>query len=575
MISRPNWRRLCWLVFLELTVLIVLLSVGLFVTNGFPHGDVYSGGPVVISVIGLAVIVSVFPLLWNLRNGDDPFEPVVILGGIFFLYYPLNAFGIVVLNFGPAFPAFQSNSGRLLAPYTTGLIIIIFGIMAFYAGYYSVRKQATRRLVPTVPSRKPVPMYLLIIWIFSAGVYLSFLLGLAPAGNAFLGVLAGWHHYVPAMFLVLYYHREYNFSRGIIISLVLFEFLILTAVEFQLDQVLVQIIFLIVAYNYAGPGLTYKKLSSISGITVILFPVAVIFERLQSGFSLSDALFFSESSIDGYFQAFVSRFIGTEALTLIVDRTPDAVEYQLGDTLLLTIYSLVPRVIWPEKPSIIMCGLNNIYFSGRGPSAGTCSAMTVPGELYWNFGTIGVVIGLFWLGLLIGLLYRLFIEQISGSTHLSIAIVLYAIALTHFVKIESGIAQMFSSMIKELILAGVLLIIVTTRSSGIRQESSTGTVLERSSIFLFLISILLPISHLLGKTSQAFQSKFEPQWQSSVVRKLAIGTHELGENIAYSLYSTIIRALYGSRIVGWCRRCIEVAKRSHTWRILNAFWNLY
>jgi hypothetical protein len=66
-------------------------------------------------------------------------------------------------------------------------------------------------------------------------------------------------------------------------------------------------------------------------------------------------------------------------------------------------YGLVPRIIWPSKPSIPqgeefsykVSGMLNVYVG-----------MLISGELYWNYGYIGIIIGSLIIGLLTGLLWN-------------------------------------------------------------------------------------------------------------------------------------------------------------------------
>lgn len=130
-----------------------------------------------------------------------------------------------------------------------------------------------------------------------------------------------------------------------------------------------------------------------------------------------------------------------------------------------------------------MCGLNNLHFSGRGPDANTCSAMTVPGELYWNFGSPGVIIGLLIFGVGVGILYRWLNDEFRATGPRYVSILLYAVVLTHAIRFESGIAQMISSMVKQMVFAGLFLFFVSERTGERTFQFSGDTALERSSVY--------------------------------------------------------------------------------------------
>jgi hypothetical protein len=80
-----------------------------------------------------------------------------------------------------------------------------------------------------------------------------------------------------------------------------------------------------------------------------------------------------------------------------------------GSTLAYVFYVFIPRVIWPDKP-VIAPGRWFAEKLGRGRELeyGFSNAinMTIPGELYLNFGWPGVVLGMAGMGLLYHLLWQ-------------------------------------------------------------------------------------------------------------------------------------------------------------------------
>jgi hypothetical protein len=80
------------------------------------------------------------------------------------------------------------------------------------------------------------------------------------------------------------------------------------------------------------------------------------------------------------------------------------VPYARGVTLWWAVISVVPRILWENKP--IMAGGGNVasYFTGMTFAEGTSVGIGHVMEFYINFGTIGVVVGLFVLGVIARLL---------------------------------------------------------------------------------------------------------------------------------------------------------------------------
>ena len=80
-----------------------------------------------------------------------------------------------------------------------------------------------------------------------------------------------------------------------------------------------------------------------------------------------------------------------------------------GDTMDYLAYAFVPRLFWPDKPTVSRGGWFYYYIgAARSEAEATTSiAQTATGELYWNFGYPGVIFGVGALGALFGLLWRL------------------------------------------------------------------------------------------------------------------------------------------------------------------------
>jgi hypothetical protein len=81
----------------------------------------------------------------------------------------------------------------------------------------------------------------------------------------------------------------------------------------------------------------------------------------------------------------------------------------LGETMKYASYAFIPRLIWPDKPTVTRGGWFSTYLGlyDTEAEATTAIGMTAIGELYWNFGALGVVIGMLAMGCALGLLWRM------------------------------------------------------------------------------------------------------------------------------------------------------------------------
>ncbi len=139
-------------------------------------------------------------------------------------------------------------------------------------------------------------------------------------------------------------------------------------------------------------------------------------------------------------QGYVLRWVDYSVLRLFIE--PIAVGYIVtrvetegytnGGELAYLVWAVIPRAVWKDKP-LVSRGewfTSEIGFSMNEGASTTSTGMTSPGELYWNFGWAGVVIGMSLLGYLISrLLWRLALPDPRVSL---IAMLPYAHVLGNF-----------------------------------------------------------------------------------------------------------------------------------------------
>lgn len=104
-----------------------------------------------------------------------------------------------------------------------------------------------------------------------------------------------------------------------------------------------------------------------------------------------------------------------------------------GTTYLKFIYQFIPRVVWHGKPEDISTVMSGLFRPAQ-MDQGVTYNPTLFGEMYYNFGISGVVIGCFFVGLALGWMYRLGREQ-QGSAPLRF---LYATFLVSIIEQGRG-----------------------------------------------------------------------------------------------------------------------------------------
>jgi len=139
-------------------------------------------------------------------------------------------------------------------------------------------------------------------------------------------------------------------------------------------------------------------------------------ESLARGETKSDHLLAAFSNVDfstvsltdtenigKQLELFLGRQFDPIAAAYLVGRV-EGEGYQMGATMQYATYAFIPRVLWPGKPNVSQGDWFNRYV---GAAPGTSLGITAVGELYWNFGVPGVVVGMFLLGCGFGILWRM------------------------------------------------------------------------------------------------------------------------------------------------------------------------
>lgn len=137
----------------------------------------------------------------------------------------------------------------------------------------------------------------------------------------------------------------------------------------------------------------------------------------------------------------VGRISIKPTMEMVVARTGVDVAYQGGYTLQLLLNSFIPRIFWPDKPDSSVGQLFNRQFRvSLDPD--TYISATHLGELYWNFGWPGLLVGMFAIGLLLGFVNGriALLERKSATRFLLLVVTIYLLC----VRFEGGIALQYS-----------------------------------------------------------------------------------------------------------------------------------
>ena len=118
----------------------------------------------------------------------------------------------------------------------------------------------------------------------------------------------------------------------------------------------------------------------------------------------------------------------------IINGVPRKMEYRNGEMLWAWMAAPIPTSYWPDKPRWANQGLtvNRQIFEYRGDLSGCPPGLI--GELHWNFGILGIWVGMFTAGLVFRQIYLAFYEHRFNPT----SILIYTMIVTRFVLFSLG-----------------------------------------------------------------------------------------------------------------------------------------
>jgi len=157
------------------------------------------------------------------------------------------------------------------------------------------------------------------------------------------------------------------------------------------------------------------------------------------------------------------------SVDLIVDKTGNGVKFQDGYTLSPLLAVFIPRVIWPTKPDVATGQVMNREFKVS-DFDDTYISPSHLGELYWNFGWAGAVIGMSLFGALLGFVGAR--NDLTQAVTLTRVMILVATFQLIILGAESTIAAQYSMWLRSLAAIGLLHLVVARIPAAPRREEA-------------------------------------------------------------------------------------------------------
>jgi hypothetical protein len=150
---------------------------------------------------------------------------------------------------------------------------------------------------------------------------------------------------------------------------------------------------------------------------------------------------------------------------------PEQEPFRYGSTTLVVVLGFIPRAIWPDKPVGIGKDLTRYYVGPLyQPFSGFSVTPTLPGEVFINFGWLGVVLG----GLLYGIVCRVVVSYAAhgmqdGVQREASRVLLPAVFVMNLGEIRADTAQVMANNVMTMV--PLLAALVLFRLNG--QPSAT------------------------------------------------------------------------------------------------------
>jgi hypothetical protein len=154
----------------------------------------------------------------------------------------------------------------------------------------------------------------------------------------------------------------------------------------------------------------------------------------------------------------------------VLDMTPSQVPFQEGETYRFLIVTLIPRLFWPDKPTVN--DANKFYQVAYGLTtekglAGVSIAVGSLAEGYINFGWFGAIGVMLLIGTVFGIYQRTFVLTQSSALFLAIGLTL----IPGFLAVESQLGQYLGGIVQQIAVTVAVFLPVMRRSQSSRERS--------------------------------------------------------------------------------------------------------
>lgn len=384
-------------------------------------------------IYGSTMLIILMVPLWLWRMGIDPNPPFIVLIGLFYFY--TYGFGVFLLKEFSGNLYQQAVSPQWI---DAGLRLSIVGMACMLAGYYLWPLTPFNAMIPrfhlkwtdaravkfvglilvtgglafSILSIPVLPKSLAQIQVYAADTFtfgICFLMGLWSLGRL----------KARAAFLLFGVLIPLRLGEGLITGLagnsivIIFTLILMyAAMTHRIPWVIIVIgtaalfIFRPLETPYRNAAWSPQgELHNASDVQKAQYMYGLIYRTIMG----------NEFTADELIQITGARLSMFPMLGDVMSQTPSVVPYWGGETYYPLLFKLIPRIVWPDKPEEIT-GLTFGHRYGFSSPENIDTSIDLPQliEQYANFGLLGVVIGMFIIGMIYRLLLSMFVHPEMG-----------------------------------------------------------------------------------------------------------------------------------------------------------------
>jgi hypothetical protein len=434
--------------------------------------------------LGVAIVTVAF--LRFSQTGGDCLDPLFLISLVFFYYFVLHGVWVVFNE--------QWLSASIPFPYSSHLawaeVVVAIAFTSLVVGYYLVPFQARRERSRSILSRLDSTPRPLLIALFVFGLLCNAAAAAAggysktnvdvynTGGNVLVFRTLGYGAYVAYVVAVCQAYLSppgpgRRSARRLAFGVMLPAQIAIAFAVGAKQEIVFTILPLLVAHNYLAGRLRARSL--LAAILVFVFVVTPVIQASREGpgsvnnnqfatglGSIADTLVSVPDKLsvltqpikvlDGY-NVIQRRTNGIESVALALRYTPNPNPYQHGRSLAAVPLSLIPRFLWPGKPVYSPGRDFSVSYGGEseGRGYGLTVAPTYPGDLYINFGLVGVILGCLLFG--IGLRATAYFLQTRRRGR-ALPIVVYLTVIVPAMLVEQDIAAGINAVMLRLLVSG-------------------------------------------------------------------------------------------------------------------------